>query len=304
MSKHLLKSWINHSAAIVLAVISFGLHHSEVTASPRTDQLVLSNRLIKFLCIVDRRIVKLPKGWDAPKKCAPPTAKVQPCYDGSRVICTKLKGSQTSGPILIRPYGRTLMDHSPLLVWSAVNGATSYSVEVKGKGVQWQSTAQETTLTYPSDQPVLQAGQAYQITIIAIQGETPVKAEQFAVNLLPQDDVREIEALVKQVRNLPISQDQATYLIDILFTNDGLLTESIATLEAQVKAGSQNPLIYRTLGDRYLQAGISGLAKKMYETADRLAKASGNKAEQARAQAGLELIATYSQPPTRMKHAQ
>lgn len=300
----MLKSWANHSAAIVLAVTSLGLLQTWTVASPRAELPSPSNRLIKFLCIVDRRIVKLPKAWDVPKKCAPPTAQLRSCNDGSRVNCIKLKGGETTGLILTRPYGRILVNHSPLLAWSAVNGATGYSVEVKGKGVHWQRTVHGRTLTYPSDQPVMQGGQAYQITIVANQGETPIRAEQFAVNLLPQDDIREINALVKQVRNLSISQDQATYLIDSLFANDGLLAESIATLEAQIKAGSQNPLIYGTLGDRYLQAGVSGAAKEMYETADRLAEISGNKAEQARAQAGLELIASYSQPPTRRKPAQ
>lgn len=300
----MLRRWVNLSTAIVLTAIYLGLHQSGAGASPRTHLSSASNRLIRFLCTVDSAIVKLPKAWNLPKKCAPPTAKVEPCSNGSRTDCKKFKGNQTSGPVLTSPYGRTLVNRSPLLAWSPVSGATSYSVAVTGKGVHWQRTVGGTTLTYPGDQPVMQWGHAYQITIIANQNDTPVTADQFAINLLPQSDVKEIEAILKQIKDLPISLDQRTYLTDNLFANDGLLTESIVTLEACVNAGSQSPLIYRTLGDRYLQAGDSDTARQRYETGNRFARMFRDIVEQAKTQARLELIASYSQPPTNTNPAQ
>lgn len=195
-------------------------------------------------------------------------------------------------PALIRPYGNTLMDGRPLFSWRKITRATSYKLEVtRGKDIVWQKKVVGTTLAYPIDQPPLQFGKVYKIIIIAKQGDLAINASNWSVNVLPESDVTEITKTADQLNHLDLSKDEKAYLdLDKLYMGWGLLGETIETLEGRIKAGSQNPKIYQTLGDRYLQAGLPDYAKAKYEAAARLAQKNNNLVELARAKASLKLI--------------
>ncbi|MCC5612325.1 hypothetical protein LC612_37795, partial [Nostoc sp. CHAB 5834] len=69
-----------------------------------------------------------------------------------------------------------------------------------------------------------------------------------------------------------------------------LLDESIKTLIARVMAGSQNPTLYRLLGDRYLGALLPEEAEQTYTIAAQLALSSANTDELNKVQSGLKLV--------------
>jgi tetratricopeptide (TPR) repeat protein len=147
----------------------------------------------------------------------------------------------------------------------------------------------------------MQFGNAYKITILAKQNSSAIKASVAAVNLLPQQDAQQVMGIVKQINNLGIPKDEAAFLdLDRVYMAKNLLNETIETLKSQVKAGSQNPALYRVLGDRYLEAGLPEEAKREYIRATTLAKRVDNSAELAKAQAGLQRVALYSQLPTKI----
>ena len=76
-----------------------------------------------------------------------------------------------------------------------------------------------------------------------------------------------------------------------------LLTDAIGVLQASKHNHSQNPTIYRLLGDRYLQAGLVDKAKTEYTTASSLAQKKDNPTELAKANDGLKQVKLYSQSP-------
>lgn len=258
---------------------------------------------VQVLCYFNRQVLSLSNGIvSAPGRCVPKEFRVKFCSSANRSTCPKSKGFAATAelPTLISPYGSALIDDRPPLSWASVQGATKYSVAVRGPGEQWQTTVEGTSLPYPQAQPGMSYGSAYEVTVIAYQDEAPKAASRSALNLLPEADARQVAAVVEQLKRLGLPEDQVAYLdLDSIYRGKNLLHESITTLEQRVQAGSRNPGVYRVLGDRYLEAGFPEQAGKQYKTAAALAKAVADDIELAKAETGLKLIAAYNQLPTK-----
>lgn len=249
------------------------------------------------------KVLSLP-GSNA--ECVARIQRNRPCSAGNRRYCPKPKGpNDVNSPALISPSGSALLNDRPLLSWYAILGATSYTVQVSGEGVSWQKTVKSTALPYPNEQPAMQFGNAYKITILANQGGSSVSPSESVVNLLPESDARQVKNTVSRINSLKLPKDEVAFLdLNAIYMSKNLLNEIISVLKARVKAGSENPAIYRVLGDRYLEAGLPDFAKQQYEVATTLAKKADNSAELAKAQAGLKRTELYSQLPRRINGAQ
>lgn len=259
---------------------------------------------VDVFCYANGAVLRLGNGavWDGCVSMRKQQVRQAQCTYENRLNCPKVKGpgEHRNTPALIAPYSSTLLNQKPNFSWYSVAGATSYLVQVSGVGVNWEEEVENTHLPYPQAQPAMRFGNAYKITIIARQKGSAIKASVAAVNLLPQQDVKQILKIVKQINNLGISKDEAAFLdLDRVYMSKNLLHETIGLLESRVSAGSRNPTLYRVLGDRYLEAGLPEEAKDEYITATTLAKKVDNSDELAKAQAGLQRIAIYSQLPTR-----
>ena len=224
--------------------------------------------------------------------------------------------SNENTPGRITPYNNLLLDGRPFLSWHPVFGATSYLVEIHGKNIEWQKEVTGTALAYPTEEVAMQPGNAYKITIIAVNDSSTISStSESLVNLLPSSEAKQVMKMAQLLNSLSIPKDEkAVFDLDSIYMSKGLLTETIATLEARVKAGSQSPLVHRKLGDRYLEAGLTDRAESEYRSASNFAKKNNNSVELAKAKAGLELIAKYrfdpgkwtnqSQLPTKINGAQ
>ncbi len=260
---------------------------------------------VGVFCYANGTVLRLGNGadWEQCVSIRKQQVRQAQCTYGNRLNCPKIKGpgEQRNTPALIAPYSSTLLNQKPNFSWYSVAGATSYVVQVTGIGVNWEKEVKNTHLSYPQGQPAMQFGNAYKITILAKQNSSAIKASVAAVNLLPQQDAKQVMGIVKQINNLGIPKDEAAFLdLDRVYMAKNLLNETIETLKSQVKAGSQNPALYRVLGDRYLEAGLPEEAKREYIRATTLAKRVDNSAELAKAQAGLQQVALYSQLPTKI----
>ncbi len=260
---------------------------------------------VEVLCYLNRKVLLLPKGRVS-SQCSPLRKQEQSlqCTRHNRAKCPKRKGPTTdNAPTLIAPYSSVVLDIRPNLLWTPIAGITSYKVQVTGVGVDWsQIVVGNNQLTYPPNQPPLKFGNAYKITIIANQGDSPVAASLTTINVVDQNQAQYIKQIVQRVSNFNLSPDQAAYLdLDNLYMSYGLLTQSIEVLKARVEAGSKLPEIYTTLGDRYLEAGLSNFAKPLYQNAIQLAQKVDNSTEIQKAKAGLRKIELYSQLPTKIK---
>lgn len=257
---------------------------------------------VQVLCYLNREVLQLGSGVVS-NKCVPLSEQhqAQQCTPQSRANCPRRKGpgEERNTPTLLNPYSSALLNTRPYLSWYAMAGATSYTVQVKGKDVNWERTVSKNALPYPQEQPAMQYGNVYKVTVIANQGDSPVTASSSVLIVSPESEVQQVRATVKQIQNLNLPQDETAFDLDTVYMSQDLLTEAINTLKARIQAGSQNPTLYRILGDRYLEAGLPDSAKREYTTAAVLAKKADNLAELTKAQAGLKRAALYSQLPTR-----
>jgi hypothetical protein len=176
-----------------------------------------------------------------------------------------------------------------------VPGATSYTVKVKGAGVNWSKEVKQNSLEYPKSEPAMQMGRIYKINVIANNADGPEIATPSHTIVIPQQEELEVKRIVEQIQSLNLVGDELAIDLDAVYMSKNLLTEAIGVLKARVDAGSYNPTIYRMLGDRYTETGLLEVksveaAKQAYTQALRLARQQNNTDEITKAQAALEFL--------------
>lgn len=269
---------------------------------------IAPGRRIGFLCYSNKSILTLKTGDDLSKKCTSQrVAMMMRCSPEYRKACRSRKGlGEENKPELIRPYDSVLLDNRPTLSWYAMPGADSYTIEVNGVGLHWEEKVKgTTTVAYPPEQPSMGYGNAYKVTVIANRNDSPLNDYSYSqrvFNLLPDNKAKEITTLVKHIKSLNIPKDEAVYSdLDTIYMGFGLLNEAINALKSRVDEGSNNPGVYRLLGDRFLEAGLPIEAKSQYEQATKLAENSSDSSELARALSGLQFVKQHmNEIPTRL----
>lgn len=257
---------------------------------------------VEVLCRLNPGVLKLGSVIVSDICVAPPTqVEIQQCTPQSRANCRIRKGpsEDRNAPTLLNPYSSAVLNTRPYFSWYAVTGATTYTVQVRGKGINWEKQVGSTTLSYPKEQPAMQYGNVYKVSIIANNGDLPVTSGSSVLLVSPENEAQQVIATIKQIKSLNLPPDEAAFDLDTVYMSQGLLTETINTLQARIDAGSRSPTLHRVIGDRYLQAGLPDSAKQDYTMAAALAQQSDNLAELAKAKAGLNRIALYSQLPIR-----
>lgn len=205
----------------------------------------------------------------------------------------KTKGpGEANKPVLTNPYSRVLIDDRPTLKWNPVIDATSYTVYLSGKNVDWAEKVESTKLPYPINQPGLQYGNTYKIVVVANRGDSSINDSVAAVSLLSKDDIEQLQKTAKQIEDLNLPKNEEAFYLDSLYMSKSLIDKSIELLKAQI-AQSQDPRLHRILGDRYLEAGVPTLAQEEYQRAKNLAKKQEDRVELSKAEAGLSLIARF-----------
>lgn len=263
----------------------------------------VKGKSVQVLCYLTRQVLylKADVASELEKKCVPPPTTPMPCSIENRSNCLQPKGpiAASGVPSVISPYGSEIATIRPLLAWHPVAGASSYTVRVEGRGVAWEKSVDAATLrlAYPTDKPKLIFGNAYKITAIANKGNVPFKADSTVVNVLPENTIKRVFDVVKKIENLNLTPDEATLLdLDAIYMSENLLDESIKALEKVSKTNS-NPSVKRTLGDRYLEAGLTQEAIYSYEAALELANKNKDREELSKAKIGIETAIFYSQLP-------
>lgn len=238
------------------------------------------------------QIISDTKGCESPKQARP----LRLCVSGDpdAIVCNTPKGttSETTELRLIQPYGRAVLTTPQVLGWLPIVNANHYLVQIEGKGVQWQQTVVQSSVLYPAELQ-WQFGSAYTITIAAYTNRGDlISARQTVLNRLPQQAAQEIAARSTQIQqlNLPNPDEVAVFDLTSLYLSHGLLNEAIRVLTARVQANSENPMIYRVLGDLYLAAGAPRFAKPFYEQALALADRKDQETERINARSGLAAL--------------
>lgn len=257
---------------------------------------------VKVLCFLNRKILYLKhRTIFNTQICAPPPNEAVQCSVLNIVPCPhNYKGpdDEKNAPIVTSPYGSSIINNRPQISWRSVADADSYTVVVLGNGIEWEANVKNTTsIPYPQEQKELQYGNTYTITVISNHGDQPLNSSPLVVHLLPVNDVQQIRDEVKQINDLGLPPDEAAFRdLDAIYMSKLLLDESIKTLIARVVAGSQNPTLYRLLGDRYLGALLPDQAEQTYTIAAQLALSSGKTSELSKVQSGLKLVKWLKSP--------
>lgn len=192
-------------------------------------------------------------------------------------------------PQVLSPRKTKVMNARPLIRWTAVQGATGYTVAVRGGNVNWSASAGSVLeLAYPESAPALAPGTGYKVTITAggrSSDEEVIAGLGFTV--LKPDEAQPVRNAESRVRALGLSHSATTLLTANVYAGHGLEAEAIELLSA---AAQTEPALVRLLADEYLKVGLNRQAEQSYRQALSLSQQASDVEGQAAAQRGLGLI--------------
>jgi hypothetical protein len=208
-------------------------------------------------------------------------------FAGGDVSVVRSAGD-TAIPRVIAPRGTSTLSTTPTLRWIPVEGAESYTVELRqGQETVWSRTVTNTTtLIYPSDAPPLERDQAYRAVVTVDDGsEETTPGLGFIV--LPEAEAQQIEADAQHVRELGLDPFTTEALLANFYAQNNLTAEAFAQLNQALTTAQANGdvrskgVILRILGDLYATIGLPDQAIEPYQQAlaaaqsqrDRLAEA-------------------------------
>jgi hypothetical protein len=159
-------------------------------------------------------------------------------------------------PYILSPRRTYLLDDRPKFRWNPVSDATSYTVQLwAGREVYWTATASDASMEYPTDQLPLKPGVDYTLVVETDTGkssldESPVPGGLGFRLLEPTQAEAVINArsTIEQQNLDPTAQALA---LAFLYTEHGLIADSIKQLEALVASGTQTESIQLRLSELY-----------------------------------------------------
>jgi len=219
--------------------------------------------------------------------CPPPTEPIStpfgpiPPTRGETIASSRI-------PYIISPRSTLLLNAQPTLRWNAVPGAKSYSVRIRGEGLDWvKPNVTNTSVVYSGEQP-LKPGIYYSLIVETDTGRSSFEenVRKLGFQLLDNNQLQQVQAAVNQLVNKKLDEKALTLSLVDLYIKYDLKAEAIETLEPLVKTGSPTAAMYRTLGQLYWRIGVPTLAESPYLNAIELA-ATEDIEGQAEAAAGL-----------------
>ena len=220
------------------------------------------------------------------------SAPVQPEIesDGSNIAPTR-GGSNSLVPYIISPRKTKIATTTPVFRWNSVPGASSYAITLRGEqGIIWETEIEETELTYP-EETALQSGQSYSWVVRANTGETSLDGGEgipgLAFSVLEESEVQIINDLAQQLTQQGLTQEAEVLALAYLYSDEGLNSKAITTLETFLASGNKDTAVYKLLGDLYLKVKLNVIAKINYLEAVNLAVEEGDLETEAQAHAKL-----------------
>ena len=183
-------------------------------------------------------------------------------------------GNNPQIPYILYPRMTYLFDDQPTFRWNKVEGATNYTVRLLRRGrLKWETEVSSTEVIYPNDAPPLNRGVKYLVTVEADNGSSSLQDDGgiLGFELLREYKIPNIESEVAKISQLEDrTEEKRTLTLAKFYRRENLNSKAIATLEELVEQGSETPLVFRTLGELYTEAGLNLLAEARYERASEL----------------------------------
>ena len=162
----------------------------------------------------------------------------------------------------------------------------------------WQATTTDPQITY-SGEPALELGRYYSIEVTTdtgVSSTADVGDARSGFQLLFAEDLALLGRDRRRIARQDLSDADTAFYLAALYAEEQLYTEAIATLMPLVTAGSDDPWIYKAMGDLHSYSALSALALRYYEQAQQLAAATGDREAEAAALTSLgATVATMGQ---------
>jgi len=173
-------------------------------------------------------------------------------------------------PYIISPRRTYLINPTPRLRWHSVPDSETYTVILKGDGVEiWRTTVEENQAVYGGDRP-LEPGISYTLHIETDRGASSLDAQPMAggihFQILEPEKQAEFSLKEAEIQHQSLDPVSEHLALARLYLNFNLMAEAIEHLEAVVSHGIGGASIYRELGDLYLfNLGLVPLAQEYYQ---------------------------------------
>ncbi|OLT61286.1 tetratricopeptide repeat protein [Moorena bouillonii] len=198
-------------------------------------------------------------------------------------------------PYIISPRATRLLTDKPTLRWHDATDAKSFTVKVRGRGLDWtQEFSRDQVcqkgicqVVYPGDKP-LKPGVSYKLVVKADTNRTSEqdKTGGLGFNLIDSDQAKKIKVIAGRIKEQNLPKEFKPLALADLYGDYDLTAEAIEILEGLENDQKIVP-IYRLLGDLYLRIGLVLEAEGPYSKAVELATATDHWEELAAAKAGL-----------------
>ena len=228
-----------------------------------------------FICFLDNIGIRF---WNSQSGCSLSTDQRTRLSNKSNMIRPFPKGTLNNFQSqIIRPFGSILLHNPKFISWQAVQGATKYSVQVKGVDFVWERSTTEPELSYPKNTPSMTHGNTYKITIFYYRSQESIQ-ELSKLYVIPSKQIVDsINYKINIIKTYALSDDERVYDdLGSFCLSNGLNEEYVSLLDSRIKAGSLNPNIYRALSKQYSDQGFISIANDILKKSKNLNSSSYN----------------------------
>jgi hypothetical protein len=224
----------------------------------------------------------------------------------------------TSLPYVLTPRNTALVGTDGLtLRWHPVDGASSYTVAIKGRNVDWQVQVTGTEVVF-DELASVEPNYRYTIVITTDTGISSEVGEPVGFALLPEAEQERINAQVDAIKAVSLDPDEEALAIALAYFgfehsdpdwhSYALNQAAIEVLATRIQVCTKDSRVYLLQADAYLRIGLPLLARERYEEALTYAQAAGQPEFQAESHWGLADVAEgqteYEEAITHLQAAQ
>jgi hypothetical protein len=185
------------------------------------------------------------------------------------------------------------------LQWHPVAGASSYTVEISGKNIDWKFEVTGTEVVL-DELEYLEPNYRYAIVITPDEGISSSSENPVGFTLLPEAERDRVNAQVEAIKAEQLEPDEEAIAIalayfefehsDPAWRSYALNQAAIDVLENRIQTGTEDSRVYLLQADTYLRIGLPLLARERYKEALTYAQA-GQSELQAESHWGLGDVA-------------
>lgn len=174
-------------------------------------------------------------------------------------------------PTLIAPRNAlTVTDPYPTFSWMAVEGASSYTIQIRrvdgGKPVRFRSDG--TTWSLPADAEPLEAGATYAWTVAPEAGR-PTREQRFRV--IAPEESQELTTTLQSVSDLGLDPaGDGLFLTAVIYRDLELFYDAAEALEGVEASGEMSAELYLLKGEILNRIGHAELARIAFDRADEM----------------------------------